>query len=77
MLLMRPQETVWNAKVPLLVVHGDSDSAVPFSAAQEYCERNPGVRFDLIAGVDHGFDDQLAAIEATTAEWFLKHAAGR
>lgn len=74
MMLLRPQDTPWPATVPLLVVHGDSDTAVPYQAARDYCQRNPSTAFHLIPGVDHGFDAQLGAASKLTTEWFLQHS---
>jgi uncharacterized protein len=40
---------------PLLVVHGDADSIIPYSAGRTVFDRAPGVqkRFVTIPGADH------------------------
>jgi pimeloyl-ACP methyl ester carboxylesterase len=73
MLLMRPQATEWPSRIPLLIVHGDADSAVPLGPAREFVQRNSGARLHVVPGVDHGYDNALEAVFELTTTWFVQH----
>jgi hypothetical protein len=53
--LYRPYETFPDLKVPTLVIHGDNDTAVPYSVSREQALQSPAVRFKTIHGADHAF----------------------
>jgi pimeloyl-ACP methyl ester carboxylesterase len=69
LLLLRPQDTVWPHDVPLLIIHGDRDTCVPYEDSFHFWERNQnGVRLLTLEGMDHGFGARLSeAFEATLA----------
>ena len=65
-----PVTFVGDVRTPILIVHGDSDAAVPISQALELASllRKANKRFDLvlIKGGDHGFRNHRAeALEST------------
>jgi len=71
LLNFHPDATIWPLGLPLLVIHGDKDSAVPCYDALEYQKRNDRVvTLRIIQGVDHGFDDKISDVYELTAEWF-------
>lgn len=53
--LYKPYETFSDLKVPTLVIHGDNDTAVPYSVTREQSLRSPAVHFETIRGADHAF----------------------
>lgn len=74
LLLLRPEETVWPAKPPLLIFHGDADVHVPFSDAAEYARRNTqNVTLQRVAGACHGFGEHRPELCHETIEWFYNH----
>lgn len=75
LMLYRPQDTVWPARLPLLVIHGDRDTAVPYVDAVAYCERNRKVAtLHTMRDVDHGFDSKINEAYKLTLKWFTKAA---
>lgn len=75
LLLLYPEQTRWPANVPLLVVHGDADTCVPFEDAEEYATRNHhSVQLSRVPGVDHGFDNKIRDVFQKTLHWFNEHA---
>jgi len=52
----------WEAQVPTLVLHGDSDAVVPFEASgRRTAEMVPGAELVVIAGGPHGVNVSHAA----------------
>ncbi|HEY6185240.1 MAG TPA: alpha/beta fold hydrolase [Terriglobales bacterium] len=74
LLMLRPEDTVWPASLPLLIIHGDKDMSVPHADSAEYCRRNPRVKLHTIPGVDHGFDDKVEEVYGLTQRWFKEQA---
>jgi len=71
-----PAATTWPRALPLLVVHGENDSAVPFKDSAEYARRaGDCAKLCPISGVDHGFDNRLPEVFELTAEWFREQVA--
>ena len=51
-----PKKAIKRCKLPLLLVHGDSDTFVPYKMSCEIYEARPeGTEFITVAGADHGF----------------------
>ena len=74
LLLLCPENTAWPSNLPLLVVHGDRDTCVPFSDAEEYAIRNrDNVTLHRVPGVDHGFDHKIHDVFQKTVQWFKEH----
>jgi len=77
LLFFHPELTVWPWQVPLLVFHGSSDTLVPWQDAKNYVDRcvsSSHMEFNLVSGVDHGFEDQLQSVMCNTSNWLLKHS---
>ena len=75
LLLLAPEQTTWPPSLPLLIVHGDADTCVPFSDAEEYVTRNSDhVTLHRVPGVDHGFDDKIQDVFQQTVQWFKERA---
>lgn len=73
LLFLQPQETVWPADLPLLIVHGNRDTCAPYESVLAYCRKNPGpVRLHTLDGADHGFGEKIPEAYAVTMEWFLR-----
>lgn len=60
---MQPLQAAANISLPLLFLHGDRDSTVPFEYSVRYSKLFQGSRFKIIAGADHGFHDNQQAAE--------------
>lgn len=73
MLFMAPEKTKWPQNLPLLIVHGDNDTLVPYDDAVDYSRQNNSItEFVGLKGVDHGFDHKIEQAMALTKEWLLK-----
>ncbi|MGJ8634904.1 MAG: alpha/beta hydrolase [Luteolibacter sp.] len=74
---IRPIDRAAKISVPMLMVHGDEDTSVPFSSGKALFDAVPdGVEKEWLAlpGADH--NDILITdfpLYATIAEWFLRH----
>ena len=55
LLLIKPHKIMQSLKIPVLTIHGDSDSVVSFDAAKKYSITNKNSAFIPIHGADHGF----------------------
>lgn len=73
MLFMAPEKTKWPQDLPLLIIHGDNDTLVPYDDAVDYSRQNNSkTEFIGLKGVDHGFDHKIDQAMALTKEWLLK-----
>jgi pimeloyl-ACP methyl ester carboxylesterase len=69
-LFYKPEDVVWPADLPLLIIHGDADTYVPHSDSAKYQERNSqSVILHTLQGVDHGFDDKIKEAMTLTSKW--------
>jgi pimeloyl-ACP methyl ester carboxylesterase len=76
LIYLDPAATAWPRSLPLLVVHGENDSVVPYKDSAEYARRSGDcVELSPIPGVDHGFDNRVSEVFQLTAEWFRKQVA--
>jgi pimeloyl-ACP methyl ester carboxylesterase len=55
--LLKPFQTLSTLKCPVLTIHGDKDSMVPYAVAKKYGEPNRHSNFIPIKKADHGFVD--------------------
>lgn len=55
LLYIKPYEKMAKLELPILTIHGDEDSMVPFDIAKEYATPNDRCSFITIKGADHGF----------------------
>ncbi|MCE5334699.1 MAG: alpha/beta hydrolase [Desulfobacteraceae bacterium] len=73
LVFLNPQQTVWPAHPPLLIVHGDGDTCAPYRCALEYRRKNPGpVTLHTLPGADHGFGDRIPDAFRVTLDFFLR-----
>ena len=71
LLLLRPEATKWPREVPLLIIHGDRDTLVPFQDSRSYAQSNKRVaKFIRLREVDHGFDEKLPEAMTLAQGWF-------
>lgn len=54
---IRPYEALSSLEVPILLIHGDKDSMVPFSVSKKYFDASHGSKFVVLRHADHGFAD--------------------
>lgn len=55
LLHIKPYEKMQQLTIPVLTIHGDKDSMVPYEIAKRYGLPNPKSGFITIEGADHGF----------------------
>jgi pimeloyl-ACP methyl ester carboxylesterase len=53
-----------NLRLPVLVLHGDSDKLLPPAHGRDLANKIPGARFELLKGVGHDVPDGLAGLLA-------------
>lgn len=71
MRILRPYSYMSGISCPVLTIHGDQDSYVPFVVAKEYAIVNDKSRFISISGSEHGFgkrEDRDLVVQKTV-EW--------
>lgn len=63
-------------RIPLLVIHGDGDTAIPLAKAREAAALVPGARLEVLAGLGHlaheEAPDRVVAMIAAFAEDFTQ-----
>jgi pimeloyl-ACP methyl ester carboxylesterase len=74
--MRRTDPVAWlrDVDVPVLTIHGDRDSYVPYDVAAHHGTPNSASRFLGLPGAEHGFplpSDADAALRATVA-WFAE-----
>lgn len=55
LLYIKPYEKMDKLHIPVLTIHGDHDSMIPFEITKKYCTSNNQCSFVTIKGADHGF----------------------
>ncbi len=55
MRVIRPDIAMAELLQPIVIIHGENDSMVPYPASVEACRALPGVRFVSLANTDHGY----------------------
>ncbi|MBC8489625.1 MAG: alpha/beta hydrolase [Bacteroidetes bacterium] len=73
LLLLHPESTLWPINIPLMIIHGTTDTLVPYNDAIMYANNNKSVLLHSILGVDHGFDEKIDEAYQFTKEWISKH----
>lgn len=73
LLSLHPDATVWPSSLPLLIAHGDKDSAVPYKDSSEFCSRNKNCKLTTIPGADHGFEGSIEKVYKVTLDWLNSH----
>ena len=69
-----PVEAAARVKIPILIIHGDGDTFVPFSMSEEIQRANPSIILKRIEGADHAVaylkdtDAYTAAVAKFTKE---------
>lgn len=55
--IIRPYELLKEIKLPVLIIHGEKDSMVPFRISRKFGKPNKNSHFMTIKNADHGFID--------------------
>lgn len=55
--VIKPYEFLKEIKLPLLVIHGNKDSMVPYKVSKKYGKPNKTSEFMTVKNADHGFID--------------------
>lgn len=55
MRLLSPDIALRDITQPVLIIHGDKDSMVPYDVSAQVCRELPSVRLVTLSGADHGF----------------------
>ncbi len=50
---MTAERAVAEAKIPIMLIHGEGDKLVPYSMAEKILRANPTIRLESFAGADH------------------------
>jgi pimeloyl-ACP methyl ester carboxylesterase len=74
MLVLHPEKVKWPTSLPLLILHGDSDTMVPVKDAEHYASEN-GVKIKVLKGVDHGFEHLTDEAIHFTVSWLRDETA--
>lgn len=70
---MKPQDVQW-PNIPLLIIHGKSDTIVPIEQSNIYVKENPAyTRLSSVDNVGHGFDHKIKEVMSSTNDWFLNY----
>ncbi|MFE9575321.1 alpha/beta hydrolase family protein [Nocardia sp. NPDC006044] len=69
----RPTEQLLASAIPMLIVHGDQDTAVSYTVAAELARTRPDTLLHTVVGSDHGFDSREREDEAieVTVDWLV------
>ena len=70
---LQPYECLSSLQIPVLTLHGDKDTYVPYEVSQLYGTPNPCSQFVTVHDSEHGFgrsQDQEIVIPKTI-QWFL------
>lgn len=54
---IKPYEFLRDLKMPIVLIHGDRDSMVPYAVSAKYSKLNKHIRFARLRNADHGFPD--------------------
>src|SRR4030042_3314395 len=73
---LRPWEGLKNIKMPILFVHGDKDSYVPYEDSVKYSKLFQNAKLETIEEARHGFHDKKEdadKADRATIQFFLKN----
>ncbi len=70
-----PYKTIQTLTIPLLIIHGNKDTKVPFEDSQTYAANLKQGQFAAIEGAEHGFHEEPFETQAIniTADFFKKN----
>ena len=70
-----PEDVVAATRVPVLLIHGESDSNIPIRHSRRIAARNPGVVLWALPGTGHSnaIDTSPAELEKRVIAWFGSH----
>ncbi|OGH28218.1 MAG: hypothetical protein A3E12_00595 [Candidatus Levybacteria bacterium RIFCSPHIGHO2_12_FULL_39_9] len=74
--ILEPWKGLVGINNPILFIHGDKDSYIPYSDSVKYSKLFKNAKLITIEGGEHGFHDNSKHAEQAdkaTAEFFLKH----
>lgn len=73
---LRPNDTLARTTFPLLILHGDKDSYVPYSTSAELSRRRARTTLVSVSGSDHGFprDADERLVIGHTVRFIAAHA---
>lgn len=73
---LRPWEGLKNIKMPILFIHGNKDSYVPYKDSVKYSKLFQNAKLETIKGAGHGFHDKKEdadKADKATIQFFLKN----
>ncbi len=71
-----PESTARRVNVPLLLIHGDSDSVVPVADVHRIAEANPQAEVLIIPGADHGSLEAFIPYMNRLTGFLTRHLGG-
>jgi len=71
--IYRPYERFQGMRAPVLIIHGDADTCVPYAVSAEAAQANPNIELVTVPGADHGFGrpHERQLVLDKTMEWLL------
>jgi pimeloyl-ACP methyl ester carboxylesterase len=71
-----PEEAVAGTRVPVLLIHGQSDTNIPVRHSRRIAARNSGVALWEVPNTGHSnaIDTSPAELERRLISWFAAHA---
>jgi pimeloyl-ACP methyl ester carboxylesterase len=75
---LRPFEHVPGIRCPVLTLHGDRDTRVPYEVARQHARCNEQSRFVTVPGAEHGFrePEERAFVIPRTVKWIERFVGG-
>lgn len=72
---IKPFEQMQRILCPVLTLHGDQDTYVPFTVAEKYARCNSRSEFVAVPGSEHGFgrSEDRQFVIPRTVEWVQRH----
>jgi len=73
---LEPWKGIKNLEIPILFIHGDKDSYVPYGDSVKYSKLFKNAKLETIKGGEHGFHDNKKdsdKADKKTIQFFLKH----
>lgn len=74
--ILKPWKNLAEINIPILFIHGDKDSYIPYSDSVKYSKLFKNAKLITIYGAEHGFHDNPEHAEEAdkvTVEFFLKN----
>jgi alpha-beta hydrolase superfamily lysophospholipase len=73
---LEPWKRIQNLEVPMLFIHSDKDSYVPYEDSVKYSKLFKNAKLETIQGAEHGFHDNKRdsdKADEVTIQFFLEH----